>query len=304
MQAIIPQALSVLNDSVPENEAPPWDAATTYTAGDKVIDDHLTQGGTFRWVFVALEATQGVRPFGNSDIAGAPWRAVNVTNRDACIDIYRHTQTIAPEGATELTIAVPFTRPASAVGLLNMAAASLTVTLTDSGGNEAWSSGKVNLLSDSTDWWRYYFDIFQFTEDLSFTGIPPVSGELTVTLYGGRPAIGSIIVGELVDLGRTEYGATTGFIDYSANSTDEYGNEVFIKRRNAKRGEFTCFSPPSAMAYIQRVTARLSGRPTLWIGDDGTGFENMLIHGFVREFSVRLDAWSRTTATFELRGIV
>jgi hypothetical protein len=88
MQALIPHVLKILNDSVPENEAPPWDETATYVEGDKVIDEH--------YVYIALKVdtdNTGVKPSGNSDIGGAPWRTVSVTNKYACIDLYNHTQT-------------------------------------------------------------------------------------------------------------------------------------------------------------------------------------------------------------------
>lgn len=40
MQVLIPQALKVLNDSVPEAEAPSWDKATAYTKDQRVMYDH------------------------------------------------------------------------------------------------------------------------------------------------------------------------------------------------------------------------------------------------------------------------
>ena len=297
MQAIVPQTLNILNNSVPEDDAPAWDDSAMYAVGDRVIDNHYV----YRSV---VDDNQGNRPSDGADVDGAPWRTVSVTNKYACIDLYSHTQTVASEGAAELVIQVPFTRPATAVALLNMKAVSVTATLTDSSGSEAWTSGERSLLQDSIDWWDYFFGLFLQREDIVFVHIPPVTGTLTITLEGDRPAIGNIIVGEAMVLGQTLYGVETGFIDYSVNTVDSYGNEVWVKRRNAKRGTFPFWFPPSQLDYVQKTMARLSGVPALWIGDNGTGYESLVMFGFAKEYTADVEAVSYIGATLELRGIV
>ncbi len=296
MQAIIPQPLSILNEPVPENEAPLWDENTEYQEGAKVIDKH--------YVYLALTESQDKEPSGNCDMEGAPWRTVSITNQYACLDIYRATQTVAMEGQTEVAITVPFVRPATGVGLLNIKATSLRVTLKDGDGEIAWDSEEKSLLRDSESWWDYYFGKRREETDLVLAGIPPITGELTITLTGPRPAIGSIIVGERVILGQTQYGARSGFIDYSVSGTDAFGNEVWVKRRNARRGTFPVFLDPKDMDHVQARLSELSGNPALWIGDDGTGFQCMIIFGFLKEYEAGLDTWGRATATFDVRGIV
>ena len=296
MQAIIPQKLKILNDSVPEDDAPLWNAATAYALETQVIDDHK--------IYKAIKENTGKQPSieENSSGTNASWLWTGVTNKYACIDTQNYTQTVAPEGATELVIQLPFERPAIAVGLLNMKAAAVSVTLT-SGDAVIWESGESDLLRDSADWWDYYFGGFRQESIRVFTGIPPVTGVLTVKLTGNRAAIGNILVGEHVIFGETEYGVSTGFIDYSVNTTDGFGNEVWVKRRNAKRGSFPVFINPGDLDYVQQILSDLSGNPALWIGDNGAGFQSMIIYGFLKEYEGSLDNYGRATANFEVRGI-
>ena len=298
MQAIIPQPLKILNDSVPEDEAPLWDAESTYAKGDEVIDDHK--------IYRALTENTGKQPSitRNSTGGDASWAWLGVTNKYACIDLQNYTQTTAPEGQTTLVIEIPFERPAVAAGLLNIDAAMVHLELVASSGDVAWESGEVTLQRDSSDWWDYYFGGYRQDKVKVFFGIPPVSGILRITLYGGRPAIGNILIGEHVTFGLTEYGVRTGFIDYSINTEDSHGNTVWMKRRNAKRGTFPVFIDPADLDYVQQTLADLSGNPALWIGDNGTGFQSMIIYGFLREFDGGLDAYSRATGNFEIRGII
>ena len=196
-----------------------------------------------------------------------------------------------------------------------MDAASVTVTLTAgdafddgtglmAGGEVQWSSGEVSLLRDSASWWEYWFGRFVYTRDVTFRGIPPMSGTLTVTLHGGRTAVGNILVGQHVIFGGTEYGVSSGFIDYSQTNVDGYGNEVWVKRRNAKRGSFPVYIHRNDIDYVHSVLSDLSGNPALWIGDDGVGFSSLIIYGFLREYDMGITNWDGNVANFEVRGIV
>lgn len=296
MEAIIPQNLSILNDSVPEDEAAPWDDNTTYAVGDEVIYRH--------YHYTALLQNSGKNPADNSDFDGASWFSLGVTNKYACIDLYNSTQTIAPQGETSLTIQVPFSRPATALALLNMTATSVHAVMTLLDGTEMWDSGEVKLIEGVTSWWDYFFSSILPIEDKVFSDIPPLSGVMTITLYGGTPAIGNIIVGELVDLGSTLYGVEPGFTDFSRSETDDYGNEVFVKRRNAKRASFSAWAHPSRLDYIHKACSRLAGIPALWRGDNGAGFESMIIYGFLREFSPTVENISTLRINYEIRGVV
>ncbi len=64
------------------------------------------------------------------------------------------------------------------------------------------------------------------------------------------------------------------------------------------------FLDPKDLDHVQRRLSELSGNPALWIGDDGTGFQSMIIFGFLKEYEAGLDTWGRATATFDVRGIV
>lgn len=304
MQALIPQPLRILNDSVPENEAPLWDAATTYHSAsdeeprpaDRVIYNH--------YVYECRKENSNKPPDLNSDYDGAAWRTIAVTNKYACIDVYRHTQTIAPEGEMILIIQVPFDRPATGFGLLNMDATSVKVMLKSDDGEVLWGGETHRLLEDTVSLWNYFFDPFRYLQDKTFTNIIPISGVLEIELYGGRPAIGTIVVGEHVLLGLTQYGPRSGFKDYSISTTDQYGNVQYFERKKAKIGTFSVHIPPKDMDYVTQRVTDVGSRPTLWIGDDGVGYPFMAIFGRLKEFDTSLVGFSQGEATFDIEGFV
>lgn len=186
-----------------------------------------------------------------------------------------------------------------------MSATSVKVSVQDTEGAAViWGGEKRQLTRDTLRWWNYFFDPPRYDEDWTVTGIPPISGILEVELYGGRPAIGSIIVGEHVQLGYTKYGPRFGFKDYSVNTTDDYGNPLWVKRRNAKRGSFISYIPPKELDYVQQRLSDITGSPALWIGDDGCGYQSMTIFGFLKSCDTSLVAVCNGEATFEIEGIV
>lgn len=297
MQAIIPQKLRILNQSVPENDAPPWSATTAYVEGAEVIDDH--------YVYKAVTDNKGQRPRDCCDMDGAAWRTDRVTNKYACIDVYNHTQTVAPEGQTTLTIRVPFPRPATGFGLLNMSASSVKATLFDAKGGVIWGGEELPLLQDVGTIWEYFYSPLRYKRDFAALDVAPVSGELEIMLHGGNPAIGGIVVGEAVRLGDTQYGASCGFKDYSSTVFDEFGHvSKRVERRKAKRGVFTVYIPPEELDYVQYRVMEIGGEPTLWVGDDGVGYQSMMVFGRLAEYSPSLTAVCKGEATFDIEGYI
>lgn len=293
MEVIIPQALKVLECTVDEDDAQTWVSTATYAVGDKVVYAH--------YVYRAVTAVAaGKIPPDNCDADGEPWRCVSVTNQYAALDIYSYTQTKA-RGQTALTIKVPFTPPATAIALLNMQAVTVTVSVHDSTGELVWGGEPTSLLRDSQHAWDYWFGSFKFQRDSLFTGIPPTSGTVTVTLtHGTCPAIGMIVVGERIIFGETQYGARSGFIDYSKTEADEYGNEAWSPRGTARRGTFPVWIDPVDMDYVQDILSDLAGNPAFWIGGPK---RSMQIHGFLKEYDASAEDYEKIMANFEVRGI-
>jgi len=296
VRALIPQDLDILHCSVPEENLPAWNAGTTYAAKDQVIRNH--------YIFEALGETRGEDPWDNHGFMNAPWRSLGPTAPYQCLDDKLHTQTEAPEGQTQLTVTVPYARPSTGFGVLNMTAASSAVaTLRDVDGKIMWQRER-SLIEGTYGCYRYFFDPFRCVRDAVEVGLPGYSGTLTVTLYGPRPALGMIVVGEAVQLGVTRFGPSFGFKDYSVSSADEYGNLTYLERKKAKIGTFTVYIRPEELDYVYFRVMEIGKRPTLWMGDDGVGFQSMLVFGRLKEFDPTLSAYSYGEATFDLEGTV
>ena len=165
-----------------------------------------------------------------------------------------------------------------------------------------WTSGETTLIEDVPNWWEYFFTPLEGREDVTWSSIPPAVGVLTVTLKGSRPAIGSIIVGRPIFLGTTRHGVETGNLDYSRVEVDAFGNESWVKRRNARQGLFPIWFPLHSLDFVRKTLARVSGSPSFWIGH--SGYESMIMIGYARDDSSMAEGPELCTATLDIRGIV
>ena len=216
MKLIEPQAIRLLSSTVPENDAPAWNAGTAYEIGDSVIHEHR--------VYKAVTASTGKRPDQNCEGTDAAWRLMGPTNRYAMLDQYVSTQTVAPMDAETLTFTVTFNR-CTAFALLNFKATSIRAVVKDGDGLVMYDR-TANTLKDVDGYWKYYFLPLERIVDQAVTNIPmsPVATlEVTLTQEGG-PALGQVIAGQAWPIGTTQYNTRLGIRDYSRKDTDEFGN--------------------------------------------------------------------------------
>lgn len=227
MKLIEPQAIRLLSSTVPENDAPAWNAGTAYEIGDSVIHEHR--------VYKAVTASTGKRPDQNCEGTDAAWRLMGPTNRYAMLDQYVSTQTVAPMGAETLTFTVTFNR-CTAFALLNFKATSIRAVVKDGDGLVMYDR-TVNTLKDVDGYWKYYFLPLERIVDQAVTNIPmsPVATLYVSLTQEGGPALGQVIAGQSWPIGTTQYNTRLGIRDYSRKDTDEFGNTRLVKRANAKR---------------------------------------------------------------------
>ena len=182
MKLIEPQAIRLLSSTVPENDAPAWNAGTAYEIGDSVIHEHR--------VYKAVTASTGKRPDQNCEGTDAAWRLMGPTNRYAMLDQYVSTQTVAPMDAETLTFTVTFNR-CTAFALLNFKATSIRAVVKDGDGLVMYDR-TVNTLKDVDGYWNYYFLPLERIVDQAVTNIPmsPVATLYVSLTQEGGPALG------------------------------------------------------------------------------------------------------------------
>lgn len=162
------------------------------------------------------------------------WLPLGATNRRKMFDKAVNSQTVAP-GSVSLTV-----KPGEVVNvmmLLNVTAASVTVTQTESG----YSRTRSLVRHDVLNWYDWYYEEPIRTGDVVFDDIPPYpTSSLTVTADNGSAdaAIGFFGIGKSRFVGTTQWELEGGTLSYSTRNEDVFGNVTMVKRPGAKTLNF------------------------------------------------------------------
>ncbi|MFD1952105.1 hypothetical protein ACFSGX_15130 [Sphingomonas arantia] len=247
--------------SVPETDAPAWDAATPYPIGARVI-----RGSTHR-IYESLASGN----LGNDPAAPAGrWLDLGPTNRWAMFDQALGTVTTAA-GAIVVTLDAG---TAGAVALLDVKAA--TVRVQALGYDRTVQAGAGTL---------------------TFLDLP--AGPVNVRIAGdGAVSVGTLLIGRCVGLGITEASPTAGITDFSRKVVDDFGEVTVVERAWAKRMTAKALIRTDALDVVASRIAGVRARPCLWIGQ--SGLDSLTIYGFFKDFSVEVaDGVSKLSLSIE-----
>jgi hypothetical protein len=198
---------------------PAWSAATTY-AKDAYVDY-----GTYIYQSL-VNSNLNKQP----NISPTDWILVGPDNTHAMFDNQVSTQT---SSTSPLIVTVAPGKVVNSLAFLNLEGSSLSVVMTDGAGGPTVYSSTTSL--DDTiilDWYMYFFEEYNPRTEVILTGIPAyTNGRITMTLTGVSPVkIGNFIYGSIYELGKTQYGASAGILDYSVKQTDDKGSAIRIRQ--------------------------------------------------------------------------
>lgn len=283
------------SSTVPETDWPVWSAATAYAAGAKVI-----RTSTHRIYQRLIAGTTATAP--ESDATN--WLDIAPTNRWAMLDSAVGTVTSV---ATNLTVVL---RPGAVGGiaLLELAGKQAEITMKDAPGGNVIYSKTVQLdgtmITSFYEW--FYEDYVQLT-DLVLTDLPLhfVSNELTVSITGSSVvSCGVCHMGEVLEIGNTQIGASVGIVDYSKKSVDAFGNYSITKRAFSKRSDLKLVTKASQFNRIFRALASIRSTPCIYIATDSPGFEPLIVYGFYKDFSIDVAYSSMHLCNLSIEGLV
>ena len=121
---------------------------------------------------------------------------------------------------------------------------------------------------------------------------------------GETVSAGEVVFGMLSDLGDTQYGVTSGIIDYSVKSTDQYGNTTLTKRAYSKRMSAKVQLDNTQLNRVQSFLYTIRATPCVWIGsDDPRMQEPLVIYGFYKDFSTEIPYPTYSLCSLEVEGL-
>lgn len=296
MRYIVPTTITdaaLVASSLPEDDQPAWNAATTYAVGDRVLR------ATTHAVYERLVA---------GTTAGAPeadavnWVRVGPSNRWAMFDGAVGTYSAAPSSIS-FTIAPGTVR---GLALLDLDIEGATVTMSV-GGRTIYTRSfqPIQTQEDCDNWYDYFFEAVQRRSALILDDLPPYSdGQITITLTGSAAgiSIGSCVVGPVYRLGDVLAAPRIGITDYSKKDTDEFGTTSVAQRGYARRMSADVVLPSSNVDVATARLARVRAKPVVWVAS--RLFDSLIVYGWLKDWSVSIPGLINSTCSLEVEGLV
>jgi hypothetical protein len=264
-----------------------WNAGTNYATGTTAarttthrIYERLAPGG----VDAALPES-----------APDKWKELRPTNRWAMFDESVGTaSTVTGVGTVTITTTITPGRAITAVGFFELNAQSVLVEVLDSVGGSVVYTKSVELdETELLDWFQYFFEPFSLRSTLVLLDLPPyASGQLRLTFTGQNSvSVGNVVFGTVYEMGVTGYGATAGIRDYSRKKEDEETQIVRLERRRfAKIMRVRFRLNEEQVNFVHRLLSTLRSTPAVWVADNGSGLEALVVYGFYKDFTLDLAA--------------
>ena len=279
-----------------------WDASTSYDINISVVHkNHIYRN--------IVHDNVGVDPSLNT----GKWLLFGVDNPYAAIDLHSGTATVMDDGLTEIELTfnaenfnhLVFGRIMG--DTLTVEERDIHGTLLDTRHHDVIAP-RVNAI----DWYTYYYAGLPNVAnpitpvDLFVSFINPRTHTITVHLTHNTlnvASIGSMVGGNALDIGKTEYGVNVSLIDYSKKETDEYGITTLTRRKSREFMTLDVVTPAKQIQYAKRVVKNALGTALMFIADPDkdSKFENLIMLGYIDEWTTYLNNGiiARTTIRME-----
>lgn len=272
---------------------------TAWTAGTYTLGTRRYDATTFDLYEVVVASTA------DSPIVGyakdpKTWDRVGKVNRHAWADQIvgnamtgtNLDMTIAPSGTIT-----------NGLAFFNTSGGAIRVTVTDPVDGVLYDNTvSVSDNSGIGSWYDWYFAPIISSPDFVLTDLPLYGSASIRIRITGAFSIGEIVMGQVTELGITDYGTQVGILDFSRKDRDTFGNAVLTQRAFAKRATFSAHVDTQRVSYITKTLADRRGVPTVYIGDEG--FSETLAYGFFRDFTVTLSGPFVSDCSIEIEGLV
>lgn len=194
------------------------------------------------------------------------------------------------------------------VGLINLNASGVSITVRDSLGGNIMYTQTVNLATDlPQNAWDYYFgELGNLLSQYVFTDLPPLTdGHVTIEITGGSDtSIGNLIVGRSKDLGISTYGAQAGILDFSTKTTDSFANTTFVQKGYKKTLTIQTEIEKLKVNTVQRKLYNIRATPCLWISTSDVDLsEPLVIYGFYKDFNTDISYPTHSLCSIEIEGL-
>lgn len=268
----------LLSSTVPETDAPVWNASSAYAVGDVVV--RLQRHSVYECV-AAVSAGSALTPEKDPE----HWIYVRPTNRWAMFDesVGSMTQQHAGiDGPLIVKVAIP--GALNNVVLLDVVGETVTLIVNGKTKTMDVSGGRLAIIN--------------------FSGLNVTdAAEITIKLESANPvAIGSLLVGSFTILANVIGTAQFGTTDYSRKTFDDYGQPIIVKRGFNRRLSVPIEVPRPQIDGVVNVLASVRSRPILWTGVPWVA--SSVLYGWPKSWDLKLDNSSRAVGSITIESLV
>ncbi|WP_418646563.1 hypothetical protein ACNQFN_11545 [Thauera butanivorans] len=293
MKVIEPTTITpdlLVSSSVPEDDAQAWNAGTSYSIGEEVMDDHA--------VFEALQNNVGKPPRSNPDV----WLPLGAVNRWKMFDGKVGVGTTADDAVSIVA------RPGliTGIALIGVVADSVTVSMTDA--TEGVVFEEVIQLQDTKvvhDWTTYFFEPIRRRNHVVVTGLPMYRNAevaVTVSAPGERVTIGELVLGRLHVFAKSfRYGASFGIRDFSKKTRDDWGNWFVREGAYSRRGRWPVLVDNNMIDSMAATLDRLRFKAAVYVGSPR--WDAAVIYGFYIDYDIVIPYPTYSELAIEIEGL-
>lgn len=264
MRVIVPETLTILSSTLAEPAVGEqmWSAATTYPLGELAVSP------TTHRLYESLQADNlnhlpPVPPYKQNDW----WLERGVSNRYACVDLSRNSQSVGP---SPMVVTVTAGKRVNAFALMGMDAEMVRIRMI-AGGVVVYDKTFNLQLRIVRNGWDYFFKPFALNPTAIGFDLPLYSDatvEVTLTRASGDVKLGSIVLGTYAYLGAINWDAVNDGIGFSTITRDLDGSAELVPRPDLPVTQQTLTAPKVIAPDLLDIRTRLSGKPAVWSGLD------------------------------------
>lgn len=286
---------ALISSNIAETDYAAWSVGTTYALAQRVI----VIGTNSHKVYESLQAGNiGHIPASSSTW----WLDCGATNR---WDMFDQSVQSQSSNATTIDVTLRPTQRIDSVALLNIAAYTVQVKMTDEVDGLVYDKTTVLAsYSGIDDWFSYFYEPVVRRSDFIVNDLPPYTNatiQVILTEAGGAALCGGLLVGQQSFIGNTQYGSSVGIQDYSLKTQDTFGNYSILRRAFRKTGSFQIQLASNYTDQLVSLLTSLRSTPIIYSGS--SDFTSMMIYGFYKDLSVSVAYPGISACTLTIEGL-
>ncbi len=288
---------TLLASSVAVDDAPAW-VAGSYAAGVEVVRN-LTR-------YQSLVDSNTVTP-GAETATPYKWLELGPVNRWRMFNKRKGTSwqigtfTEAPE---VIDITIRPGRVVNALGLVGVAASSVRVIMQDPVEGVVYDRTLSLIDASCANWYEYFFKPIERRDGAALFDLPAYGTadvRVIISAPGGVARVGTLILGQAMELGEGAYPVDFGGDSYTATKMDAFGNAEITPRPSRDSLTYTFYTDESQASGVRRLLRQLKDAPALYVGRED--LDITIIAGRAEEPSGTLIAPGTVEFRLEIRSL-